>query len=143
MRRVGVGIGLLATADREGARRLFSELWTDVGGDDGDAFHRCAIAHSMADAQDDLRSELTWDLAALRAADALTDDRALAGGLQTVESLYPSLHLNLAACYRRLGDRQRARHHVDLGRAASEALGDGGYDMMVRTAIERLAEQLA
>jgi hypothetical protein len=49
--------------EREAARRLFADLWEEIGAG-GDALHRCALAHSMADVQDDVREELVWDLRA-------------------------------------------------------------------------------
>jgi hypothetical protein len=47
MVRVGEGIGSGERGEREAARALFAELWEEIGGDAGDALHRCAIAHSM------------------------------------------------------------------------------------------------
>src|SRR5258708_5125133 len=47
MVRVGEGIGLGERGEREAARALFAELWEEIGGNAGDAFRRCAIAHSM------------------------------------------------------------------------------------------------
>ncbi len=75
---------------------MFAELWQEIGGENGDAFHRCAIAHSMVDARDDVEEELAWDLRALEAAESLTDPRVGEGGVSaSVAAFYPSLHLNL------------------------------------------------
>jgi len=60
---------------------LFAQVWTEIGGEDGDPFHVCALAHSMADVQNDVHEELLWDLRALAAADLLTDERAARGGV--------------------------------------------------------------
>ncbi len=139
MAKIGEGIGRRERGDREGARRLFAELWELVG-PDGDPFHRCALAHSMADVQDDVREELTWDLRALEAADELRDEEAEMAS--PVAGFYPSLHLNIADAYRRLGDRVRAREHLVKGRAAASALGDDGYGQMIHEAFERLATRL-
>ncbi len=100
---MGDGIGLRERGEREAARRLFAELWDEIGGDAGDTFHRCAIAHFMADVQDKVEDELAWDLRALAAAEALSDDRVAQCGLSTpVAAFYPSLHLNLGECYRNI-----------------------------------------
>ncbi len=93
----------------------------------------------MADVQDDPADELAWDLRALEAADLVTDEQAS----QDVRGFYPSLHLNLGDVYRRLGDLELARAHLDLGRAALGALGDDGYAQMVRGGLDRLADRLS
>ena len=143
MAKIGEGIAQRERGDREGARRLFAELWEQVG-PEGDPFHRCALAHSMADVQDDVRDELIWDLRALEAADELTDARVCEDGVAgAVAGFYPSLHLNLADAYRRLGELEEAREHLVRGRAASALLGDDGYAQMIREAFERLASRLA
>ncbi|MEJ7630731.1 MAG: tetratricopeptide repeat protein [Nocardioidaceae bacterium] len=143
MARIAEGIELRQRGDRDAARRLFWELWTEIGGDHADPFHRCALAHSMADVQDDIREELIWDLRAVDAAQLVTDERAARAGLKSpVASFYPSLHLNLGECYRKLGDRDQARQHLQAGGAAIDALPDDGYGRMIRAGLERLAQRL-
>jgi len=51
MVRIGEGIALREQGERVAARELFAEVWGEIGGDNGDLFHRCALAHSMADVQ--------------------------------------------------------------------------------------------
>ncbi len=98
----------------------------------------------MADVQDDLHDELLWDLRALAAADLLTDERAARGGVTgPVAGFYPSLHLNLGECYRKLGELDRAREHLDRGRASVNALTNDGYSQMIKTGLDRLANNLA
>ena len=41
----------------------------------------------------------------------------------SVAGLYPSLHLNLAGCYRKLGDRDLAREHLRQARELEATLG--------------------
>lgn len=140
--RIGAAAELGRRGDRASARRAVDELWRTIGSD-GDPFHRCALAHSAADVQDDVADELVWDLRALAAADELTDERVAAGGVASpVRGFYPSLHLNLADAYRRLGDLPRARDHLDRGLAAVDALPDDGYGEQVRGALARLAGRL-
>ena len=69
MTRIGEGIALSQRGERDAARRLFTMVWADIGGEDGDPLYRCALAHSMADVQDAAHDELVWDLRALAAAD--------------------------------------------------------------------------
>ncbi|MEU6738936.1 hypothetical protein [Streptosporangium sandarakinum] len=128
---------------REAARDLFTQIWDDIGGEQGDPLHVCVLAHSMADAQDDVRQELMWDLRALAAADLVTDERAAQAGVTlSVAGLYPSLHLNVSDCYRKLGDFDRAREHLRQARAMIGALGDNDYGRLIKGGLERLAEEL-
>ncbi|MEU9830348.1 hypothetical protein AB0D67_02295 [Streptosporangium sp. NPDC048047] len=128
---------------RDAARDLLARIWDDIGGEQGDPLHVCVLAHSMADTQDDVREELMWDLRALAAADLVTDERAAEAGVTlSVTGLYPSLHLNVSDCYRRLGDLDRAREHLRRGRATIGALGDDEYGRLIRGGLERLTEEL-
>ncbi|BCB89936.1 hypothetical protein Psuf_072490 [Phytohabitans suffuscus] len=129
---------------REAARDLFARIWEEIGGERGDPLHVCVLAHSMADVQDDVHQELLWDQRALAAADLLTDERVAQAGVPlSVAGLYPSLHLNLAECYRKLGDLDRAREHLQRARAGIGALGDDGYGQLIKGGLDRLAQQLA
>ena len=138
MGRIGQVVMLHHAGDREEARQRFLQLWAEIG-EDGDPLHRCTLAHYLADTQDDPSDELAWDLRALTAAEELSDDR-LAGqeGTLAVRALYPSLHLNLAADYVKLGRSDAARAHLRLARGAADALADDGYGDGVRAAIGRL-----
>lgn len=142
MARITAAIERHHAGDAEDARQRLAAIWDEIS-PDGDVFHRCVLAHYMADTQDDPRDELTWDLRALAAADSLTDERAQQhhGSLQ-VRGFYPSLHLNLAEDYRKLGDIPRARTHLAAAQCAASALPDDGYGAMIRGGIARLAERL-
>ncbi len=137
------GVELSRGGDPIAARAALAVLWADIGAERGDPLHRCAIAHAMADLQEDVVEELVWDLRALQAADAISDERAAAVGVPvSVAAFYPSLHLNLGDCYRRLGDPHRAEEHLRQGRAALGALADDGYAQHVRAGLDRLADRL-
>ncbi len=141
--RIGQAVQLSHQGERDAARLLFAEIWDEIGGEQGDPLHRCTLAHAMADVQDDVREELVWDQRALAAADLLTDARMTQAGVSLpVAGLYPSLHLNLSECYRKLGDLGRAREHLQQAQATIGALGDDGYGQMIREGLERVAEQL-
>lgn len=140
--RIGQVAILLHAGDREEARARFTALWAEIG-EDGDPLHRCTLAHYMADAQDDPRRELAWDLQALAAAASLSADRlARREPALEVRSLAPTLHLNLAADYLKLDRPQEARAHLGRARAASEVLGEDPYGDGVRAALTRLGHRL-
>ncbi|MBF6296586.1 hypothetical protein IU459_03400 [Nocardia amamiensis] len=115
------------------ARDALLALWSSLG-PQGDPLHRCALAHYLADLYDDAAEALTWDIRALDAADSLTNDRAQSS-LQ-VAGFYPSLHLNLADNYRRLGSFAAAQREIAAARASLHTLGDDGYGTLIRTAVE-------
>ena len=143
--RIGQGLELHhGRGQREDARHLFAQMWEEIGGEQGDPLHVCVLAHAMADVRDDVHQELIWDQRALAAADLLTDERvAEAGVTLSVAGLYPSLHLNLAECYRKLGVLDRARQHLQRAQAGIGALGDDEYGQLIRGGFDRLAQQLA
>lgn len=142
MTRIGQVAMLLHGGDREEARGRFLDLWAEIG-EDGDALHRCTLAHYMADAQDDPSDELAWDLRALSAADELTDARVVEHHRSlAARAFYPSLHLNLAADYAKLGRSEAARSHLDLARDTVGLLGDDAYGDGIRAGIGRLERSL-
>jgi hypothetical protein len=119
-------------------------MWAEVEQGGGDDFHRCVIAHFLADLQDDDRDELTWDERALAAVDGVTDERAheVDRSLQ-VRAFLPSLHLSVADDHRRLGDPHRAHEFLARARATTDALGDDAYGELVRGALDGIARALA
>lgn len=143
--RIGEGVELHHhRGQRDAARELFAQIWDDIGGEQGDPLHVCVLSHAMADVQDDVHQELIWDQRALAAAGLVTDERVAQAGVPlSVTGLYPSLHLNLAECYRKLGDLDRAREHLRQARATIGALGDDEYGQLIRDGLERLTEQLS
>jgi hypothetical protein len=142
MTRIGQAVMLHHAGDREEARGRFLRLWGEIG-EGGDALHRCTLAHYMADTQDDPADELAWDLRALSAAEELTDGRVAEPHQSlAVRAFYPSLHLNLAADYAKLGRSEAARTHLRRARGAVGALADDRYGDGVRAAIGRLELRL-
>ncbi|MBM0203002.1 hypothetical protein JNW90_07765 [Micromonospora sp. STR1s_5] len=121
--RINEGVQLHhGQGQREAARDLFTQMWDESGGERGDP----------------------WDQRALAAADLLTDARlARAGVPMSVAALYPSLHLSLAECYRKLGDLDRAREYLQRAQAGIGALGDDQYGQLIEDALDRLTQQLA
>ncbi|MEW1658565.1 hypothetical protein [Streptomyces sp. NPDC093707] len=150
--RIGQAIMLHRAGDREEARNRFAALWQEMG-PCGDAFHRCTLAHYMADTQDDPRDELDWDLRALEAAEGFVTERPArvrpsgagpAGGpgrrrsLAALRAFFPALHLNLAADYAGLDRPADARAQLRRARASVRALADGEYRRRLTEAIGRL-----
>ncbi|GHE09342.1 tetratricopeptide repeat protein [Streptomyces alanosinicus] len=140
--RIGQVVMLHHGGDREEARRRFLDLWAEVG-EDGAPLHRCTLAHYLADTQDDPQDELAWDLRALTAAEEVTDGPGGPDGDPlSIRGFFPSLHLNLAADYVKLGRPEAARSHLRRARRAAGALADDGYGDGVRAAIGRLELRL-
>ncbi|WP_329435013.1 hypothetical protein [Streptomyces albidoflavus] len=140
-------IGRAVVAGRAGAtrsaRRQLLELWSEIGVA-GDPLHRCSLAHYLADLHDDPAQALAWDVRALDAADAVTEQRVQEhhAGLH-IAGFYPSLHLNLADNYRRLGSFDAAAEHLDLARTYAPALPADAYGDTLRTALDEVAEAVA
>jgi hypothetical protein len=122
------------------ARQQLKALWDDPA---ADSLHRCTIAHHLADLQTTTEEELVWDLRALDAVQEVTDGRVqqVHDSLR-VRGFLPSLHLNLADDYRRLGRFDEAAGQLDAARAALDALPDDGYGAMIRGGVERVAALL-
>ncbi|WP_431957596.1 hypothetical protein [Nocardia lijiangensis] len=135
-------VGLGHAGDRDAARTMLTELWSELG-PQGDPLHRCTLAHYLADLYDDAAQALTWDIRALDAAESLTDERVRShhAGLD-VRGFYPSLHLNLADNYRRLGSFEAAERQIDAARGCLHTLGADEYGALVRRAVDEVAEAI-
>lgn len=97
------------------------------------------LAHYLADLYDDPAESLVWDVRALDAADALTDERAREHHESLrVAGFYPSLHLNLADDFRRLGSFRAATEHLDRAQDHLSALPDDPYGDTIRTAVHEM-----
>lgn len=134
-------IELLHRGERDAARAALETVWAGLAADDG--FHRCVAAHYLADAQSSPDDELRWDQLALAAAAGASDEEfadAMPG--MTLASFMPSLHLNLAADYERLGDLARARSHAVAAEQAAGALQTTDLGELTRQAIARIIRRL-
>ncbi|AYF74556.1 hypothetical protein D7D52_12535 [Nocardia yunnanensis] len=143
MSAINDAVTLGRQGDTGAAREQLATLWSGIGAN-GDPLHRVSLAHFMADLQDHAADALTWDIRALDAADSLTDERARAhhAGL-SVRGFYPSLHLNLADNYRRLGAFDTAHQHLEAARARLDDLPEDGYGLGVRAGIANVEAALA
>ncbi|MEU1420271.1 hypothetical protein [Kitasatospora sp. NPDC005751] len=136
------GVEAAQRGRRAQARESFERLWHELG-ERGDVFHRCVLAHYLADLQDDPHAELEWDRRALAAADSLTAERAqtYAAALQ-VRAFYPALHLNLASDHLKLGEPEPAREQLERAVRSLDALPQDAYSAGIRTAVEELRQRL-
>lgn len=141
--RIPDGIELRVQGRNAEARALFDQLWTRVEAGAGSPLDRCVLAHSIADAQDDAAEELRWDITALEAAGAVTDEHVAAAGVGlTAAALLPSLYLNVAECHVKLGDVVEARVHLDHARQTMAALPDNEYGALIRGGLDDLERRL-
>jgi hypothetical protein len=77
---------------------MLERLWERVG-ITGDPLHRCSIAHTLADLQDDVRDELVWDRRALDAGRSVDAERMAQVGMPgTPRGLLPSLTSTSPTC---------------------------------------------
>jgi hypothetical protein len=133
------GIRLREAGKAEDARVLLSALWPQVDAA-ADPFARCFLAHSLADVQDDPGEELRWDLVAMKAGEAVTEGRARERGVPGGRrGLFPSLHLNLAESYLRVGEEYQAREHYAAGLEFVPHLGQDPYSDSIRDAFTAYA----
>ncbi|MEV4205553.1 hypothetical protein [Nocardia salmonicida] len=143
MARITQGVSDFRTGDPDRARAGLLAVWADIG-PAGDPLHRCTLAHYLADTYDDPAEALVWDVRALDAADTLTDTRLHDhhAGLQ-VAGFYPSLHLNLADNFRRLGAFPAATRHIEAARERLDTLPDDDYGALIRGACTGVAAAIA
>ncbi|MFJ3790002.1 hypothetical protein [Kitasatospora sp. NPDC090091] len=145
LERLALGLDGVQAAQRgrtAEARESFEQLW-DALGESGDVFHRCVLAHYLADLQDDPHAELEWDRRALAAADSLTAERAQTyeSALQ-VRAFYPALHLSLASDHLKLGEPDRAREELERAVRSLDALPEDAYSAGIRAAVAELRQRL-
>ncbi|GID60947.1 hypothetical protein Aco03nite_093510 [Actinoplanes couchii] len=139
---MGAAVELGRDGDRPGARDALTRLW-ERASVDGDAMHRCSIAHYLADLQDSPADELMWDERALAAVTDLDDERVRrVHDSMRVRAFLPSLHLNLADVHRRLGNIGEAREHLAAATKEVDALPDDDYGSMMLGALDRVREAL-
>ncbi|MFI6207895.1 hypothetical protein ACIBAI_16070 [Streptomyces sp. NPDC051041] len=143
MEAIGRAVAEGRAGDTAAARRKLLDLWSAIGVT-GDPLHRCTLAHHLADLHQDPARALAWDVRALDAADAMTEQRLQEhhAGLR-IAGFYPSLHLNLADGYRRLGSFDAAAEHIDAAREHAPHLPQDAYGALLRSAIGQVAEAIA
>jgi len=139
---IGKAVVLGREGDIESARSDLLAIWQQIGVA-GDPFHRCTLAHYLADLCQDPAEALIWDVRALDAADSLTDERAQQHhGSLHVAGFRPSLYLNIADNLRRLGAYEAAAEHISNAEQHTSALPDDAYGNTIRTAIHEVHQAI-
>lgn len=136
MDRITASVTKGRAGDSESARLELLSVWDDIGVG-GDPFHRCTLAHYLADLFEHPAQALVWDVRALDAADELSDQRARRFETSLrVAAFYPSLHLNIADNLRRLSAFDAAQEHIEAARRACSSLGDDDYGRSIKSSID-------
>jgi hypothetical protein len=142
MEAIGKAVVSGREGDIESARRDLLAIWQQIGVA-GDPFHRCTLAHYLADLYEDPAESLIWDVRALDAADALTEERAQQHHASLhVAGFYPSLYLNIADNLRRLGAFTAAAEHISNAEQHTSALPEDAYGETIRTAITEVHQAI-
>jgi tetratricopeptide (TPR) repeat protein len=96
-------------------------LWDSLA--ENERAEQLIVAHYLADAQANLDSEVRWDELALLLADRVTDkDLQALHPTLTLDGYVPSLQLNLADGYRRLGRFEEAAEALSRSVAYNDRL---------------------
>ncbi len=150
--RIGQVVMLHHAGDREEARHRLLGLWAEIG-EHGDPLHRCTPGPLPGRHPGRPGGRTGLGPAGVvggrgthrgsfggRSGDRTADRPE---GALAARALYPSLHLNLAADYDRLGHREAARPHLRRAAARPEdPLAPDRYGEGVRAAIGRLELRL-
>lgn len=143
MEAIGQAVAEGRTGDIPSARQKLLNLWSAIGVT-GDPLHRCSLAHYLADLYEDPAQALAWDVRALDAADAVTQQRVQEHHADLrIAGFYPSLHLNLADNYRRLGSFEAATEHINAAKEHAPQLPRDPYGDLLRGATQEVAEAIA
>ncbi|CAM3975780.1 hypothetical protein [Smaragdicoccus niigatensis] len=137
----------LQPTDPEGALARLMDMWNAL--DRNDRAGQCILAHYIADLQSDVADELRWDETALEASNGVTDDdlQKLHPTL-TVAGFIPSLQLNVADGYRRVGRFEDASAALTKSVAHNDALPldlpeEVTYREMILGGQQRLADRIS
>lgn len=141
LQRISSAFHLHCRGDRAEARARMDALWQELD-PDGDPYHRCVLAHFIADTQLEPADELAWDERALQIADRALDTATAGASASALEKFLPSLHMNVADGYRKAGDFDRAQRHIDRGMELGGGLGLDPYGQTVRAGLIRIQAQL-
>ncbi|MEU8848188.1 hypothetical protein AB0C70_18575 [Streptomyces sp. NPDC048564] len=143
MEAIGQAVIEGRTGDTASARQKLLNQWSEIGVT-GDPLHRCSLAHYLADLYEDPAQALAWDVRALDAADAVTEQRVQEHHASLhIAGFYPSLHLNLADNYRRLGSFDAATKHINAAKEHAPNLPQDAYGAVLRTALDEVAEAIS
>ncbi|MGE2733458.1 hypothetical protein [Mycolicibacterium vaccae] len=142
MEAITTAVVLGRDGEKESARHALLAIWKQIGVA-GDPFHRCTLAHYLADLYEDPAAALMWDVRALDAADTLSDDRAQQYHASLhVAGFYPSLYVTIADKLRRLGAFDAAAEHINNAEHHTASLDNDAYGDMIRAAITEVRQAI-
>nr|WP_218888972.1 hypothetical protein [Saccharopolyspora hordei] len=118
-----LGVQAEAEGRDDDAREHFQRAWERATDD----YEAAIAAHHLARHQPSPEDALHWNRESLARAERVADER--------VSGFFASLHLNLARCYRDLGQLERAHEHVIRAAAAAADVPPGPYADWTRYAI--------
>jgi tetratricopeptide (TPR) repeat protein len=124
------GMQLEGEGKPEEAAQAFVQAWSQATNNK----EKFTAAHYVARHQKTIADKLQWDQTALDLA-LLIDDEAL-------QSLYPSLYLNIAKGYEDLNDFSNARANYQLALQYTSSLPDDGYGKMIKSGITKGIERV-
>ena len=133
-------VGQAVNGRSEVAKAALEKCWNEAT--EQDHAQRCVLAHYLADQQERLESETSWDEEALSAFAHLRDGDLAAIGVPSTAGFAPSLHLNLGDDYLRAGRVQDAKNQVARAQESVALLPEQGYGAMIREGVGRLQERV-
>lgn len=114
------GIGMEGEAQ---AGRLYQQAWNEATTD----IEKFMAAHYLARCQKSVSDKLVWDKLAL--------NHALNANVEGIESVLPSLYLNIAKGYEDLGELEKARDTYHRALSFASHLADDGYGLLIGSGI--------
>ncbi len=126
------GRSLRAEGKDTEALAVYLEAWRIAEEEESDAL-RVASSHMVGVCEPDPARKLKWNLASLRAAEALDEE--------TAKDCFPTIHANIGYSYLALGRRADALRHYEMARDLAADL-TGPYGDQIRNGIAGMLEEL-
>ncbi|MEP7324227.1 MAG: rRNA adenine methyltransferase [Saprospiraceae bacterium] len=117
------GMALEGEGKSEEASGVFMKAWNEATND----VEKFTAAHYVARHQHSVADKLIWDKKALEIALNIEDEQ--------IQSMFPSLYLNIAKCYEDLNDYELAGENYQSAILYSNQQPDTGYNHMIKGGI--------
>lgn len=108
------GIDMEGKGKPEEAGRIFLQAWNEATND----FEKFTAAHFVAKHQKDVRDKLKWFETSLQFALKIKND--------TIKAAFSSLYINIAKCYKDIGDLDNAKKNHELAILFTDKVFDTG-----------------
>ena len=118
------GLRAVAQKKEDDAQYYFKEAWK-IRKNDLDS---CIAAHYIAKHQKNLLKTLSWNLKSLKYAKKIKKEY--------VEDFYPSLYINIADTYEKLGEKENAKKYYDLAASKVTKTSLGSYRILLLESIK-------